>query len=68
VCVAINKLDINDWSESRYDELIKQIVPYMITVGYKEDKIQFVPVSALKGINLSTRDLQPEQLKSWYNE
>ena len=59
---------MNGWSKPRYDELIQQITPYLKQIGYKEDQIQFVPLSALKGLNLSNRDSQPEQLKQWYNE
>jgi len=38
------------------------------SIGFKKDKITFVPISGLKGINLETRDTQPEELKKWYNK
>ena len=65
--MAVNKLDVDGWSESRYDEVCQLVLPFLVKVGYKEDNIQFVPLSALLGLNLESRDLQPEELKSWYH-
>lgn len=38
----------------------------MISVGYKENSVQFVPLSGLAGINIG-KDSLPSELTSWYN-
>ena len=42
------------------------MVPFLISVGFKERNLTFVPISGLKGLNLETRDTQPAELRSWY--
>ena len=44
------------------------MLPYLISIGYNKEKISFVPVSGLTGVNLDTRESQPDVLKKWYNE
>lgn len=46
------------------------VIPFLTSpsVGYKADRIQFIPLSALCGENLENRESQPEKLKSWYND
>ena len=66
LCVAINKLDMVSWSEERYDFIIDQILPYLKSIGFKEQSISFVPISGLSGINLDNANNQPPELKKWY--
>lgn len=66
--VAVNKLDIAGWSETRYDEICQLVLPFVTSVGFKEQNVHFIPISGLEGENLHSRDTQPEQLKKWYNE
>lgn len=66
VCCGINKLDLAEWSENRYDEICALVLPFLKEIGYKEQNIHFVPISALEGLNLENRDSQPDQLKKWY--
>lgn len=58
--VAVNQLDIVEWDEARYDFICADVLKFLERIGYKEDKITFVPVSGLLGLNLDTRDTQPE--------
>ncbi|NLF87847.1 translation elongation factor EF-1 subunit alpha [Candidatus Bathyarchaeota archaeon] len=55
--VAINKMDdpLINWSQDRYTEMKNEISRMLKTIGYKIEKINFVPVSGLKGDNLATR-------------
>lgn len=53
--VAISKMDEVDYSQARYEEVKAGISKLLRMVGYKVDKIPFVPVSGLKGDNLTER-------------
>ncbi|KAJ2859009.1 hypothetical protein GGI22_003124 [Coemansia erecta] len=53
--VAINKLDMVDWSESRFDEITSRLIEFLTSCGYLKTDVRFVPVSGLKGINLVRR-------------
>ena len=68
LAVVINKLDTVDWSEERYDFICSDVQKYLKKINYKVQKITFVPISGLQGINVESRNSQPEKLKAWYNE
>ncbi|MEM4505551.1 MAG: translation elongation factor EF-1 subunit alpha [Candidatus Bathyarchaeia archaeon] len=62
--VAINKMDdpsVN-WSEERYNEIKNELSRMLRIVGYKVDKIPFVPVSGWTGDNL----ISPSDKMPWY--
>jgi len=65
IVVAINKMDdasVN-WSQERYDEIKNEISRMLRMVGYKVEKIPFVPTSGWTGDNLVKKsDKMP-----WYN-
>lgn len=66
--VAINKMDMNDWSQSRFLDIHKKLSNFLIKqVGYKETDLMFVPCSGLQGENLSKKCLN-EKLTNWYTE
>ncbi|RLG89555.1 MAG: translation elongation factor EF-1 subunit alpha [Thermoprotei archaeon] len=54
VVVAISKMDITDppWSEKRFKEIVSIITKFMKTLGYRMEKVQFVPVSGWTGDNI----------------
>jgi sulfate adenylyltransferase subunit 1 len=52
VVVAINKMDLVDFSEERYNEIKADFEKLMAKRDYEDQKITFVPVSALKGDNV----------------
>ncbi|UCH89336.1 MAG: translation elongation factor EF-1 subunit alpha [Thermoplasmata archaeon] len=51
--IAINKMDATQpaYSEDRYNEVKEETIKLLKTVGYKDDQVTFVPVSAFKGDN-----------------
>jgi elongation factor 1-alpha len=51
--VAINKMDATtpEYSEDVYNKVKEDVTNLLKTVGYKLDKVQFLPVSAYKGDN-----------------
>jgi sulfate adenylyltransferase subunit 1 len=52
VIVAINKMDLVDYSEEIYNDIKKSFESLMAKRDYQEQSITFIPVSALKGDNV----------------
>ncbi len=52
VMVAINKMDEVNYDEKKYNEVKEQVSKLLQTIGYKTDKVPFVPVSAYVGDNV----------------
>jgi len=52
VIVAINKMDLIDFSEEKYNAIKADFEKLMQKREYQDQKITFVPVSALKGDNV----------------
>ncbi len=52
VVVAINKMDLVDFSEEKYNTIKADFEQLMGKRDYEEQKITFIPVSALKGDNV----------------
>lgn len=59
--VAINKIDTADYSEERFEEVKKDLLPFLEKIGYSD--IQIVPISAKKGDNI----LKKSENIPWYN-
>ncbi|MEM1589299.1 MAG: translation elongation factor EF-1 subunit alpha [Candidatus Bathyarchaeia archaeon] len=62
--VAINKMDdpsVN-WSEERFNEIKNEVSRMLRMVGYKVEKVPFVPVSGWTGDNL----VKPSDKMPWY--
>jgi elongation factor 1 alpha-like protein len=62
---AVNKMDAIDWSQERFEEIVKKLSSFLKSSGYKESDITFVPVSGWTGENLITPNNPP---LSWYNK
>lgn len=52
VIVAINKMDLVDYSESTYNSIKTDFEALMSKRDYQDQNISFIPVSALKGDNV----------------
>ncbi len=66
--VAVNKMDMHDWSRERFEHICKKLGIFLVKqVGFKEADIMYVPLSGLVGENL-TKLPANEKLTSWYNE
>jgi elongation factor 1-alpha len=62
--VAVNKMDdasVN-WSQERYNEVKNEVTRMLKMVGYKTEKIPFVPTSGWTGDNL----VKPSDKMPWY--
>jgi elongation factor 1-alpha len=56
-------MDMKDYSEARFKEVKEEVTKLVSGIGFKADKITFVPISALKGDNaVKKSDKMP-----WYN-
>ncbi|XP_014788283.1 HBS1-like protein isoform X2 [Octopus bimaculoides] len=64
--VCVNKMDTVDWSEERYNEIVKKLGTFLKQAGYRDKEVSFVPCSGLEGENLIKPVSQPE-LAAWYN-
>ncbi|MFW6176391.1 MAG: elongation factor 1-alpha, partial [Thermoplasmatota archaeon] len=55
--VAVNKMDATkpEFSEDRYNEVDAEVTKLLKSVGYKDEQFDIIPISALKGHNI-TRD------------
>jgi elongation factor 1-alpha len=53
--IAVNKMDRVNYDQKRYEELKKEILALLKTVGYKEEHVTFLPVSAIEGENVTKR-------------
>lgn len=62
VIVAVNKMDLVDYSETVFDEIVADFKKLNAKSSFQEQKITFVPVSALKGENV----VAPSNEMSWY--
>jgi sulfate adenylyltransferase subunit 1 len=63
VVVAINKMDLVDFSEERYNEIKADFSQLMDKRDYQDQNITFIPVSALKGDNVVHRSKRTP----WYS-
>lgn len=63
VVVAINKMDLVDYSEDVYNKIKSDFETLMSKRDYQDQHITFIPVSALKGDNVVNRSKN----MSWYS-
>lgn len=66
VCIAVNKMDKENWSEARFEDIKAQLTQFLTAeVGYQEKDLYFVPISGLTGYNVTKRDGSVAEL-GWY--
>ncbi|MGS2716943.1 sulfate adenylyltransferase subunit CysN [Eionea flava] len=61
IVVAINKMDLMDFSEARFNEIKDEYIAFAKTLGLDDD-MYFVPMSALDGDNVVNKS----ERSSWY--
>src|SRR5690606_29220012 len=54
VIVAVNKMDLVDWSELRFNRIVAELQAHCRRFGFNELRLYGLPVSSLLGENLST--------------
>lgn len=62
--IGINKMDATSpsYSEKRYNDIKADVEKLLKTVGYKIEKVQFVPISAYQGENI----IKPSDKMAWF--
>lgn len=62
--VATNKFDDKTvkYSQSRYEEIKKEVSGYLKKVGYNPEKVPFIPISGWNGDNM----IEPSDNMAWY--
>lgn len=61
--VVINKMDLVDYSEKRFQKIVEDFKKLKDLASFKEQKIHFIPVSALHGENI----VKPSSKLTWFN-
>ncbi len=63
--VVVNKMDDSsvNYSQERYEEIKTEVQDYLRKVGYKIDKIEFVPISGWVGDNMTEKS----EKMPWYS-
>lgn len=66
VCIAVNKMDKENWSESRFADIKAQLTTFLTSseVGYAAENLYFVPISGLTGANVVKKHTDEEL--DWY--
>jgi len=64
IIVCINKMDDKsvNWAQGRYDEIKDELKKFLGKVGYKADKIPFIPISGWLGDNM----VEKSKNMAWY--
>jgi len=66
--VAVNKMDTAKWSESRYEEIVKETSNFIKKVGYNPKGVPFVPISGWHGDNMIEKSSNMTWFKGWSKE
>ncbi|HOT94679.1 MAG TPA: translation elongation factor EF-1 subunit alpha [Methanoregulaceae archaeon] len=53
--VAINKMDAVNYDQKRFEEVKKELSNLLQMVGFKPAETLFIPMSAIKGVNISKK-------------
>lgn len=64
--VAVNKLDNEQWSQERFDEIVGKLKVFLKQAGFKESDVTFIPCSGLTGENLVKPAAEVDFVK-WYS-
>lgn len=67
LCVLVNKMDKEEWSEVRFSEIRNQLQDYLTSdeIGFNADQIEFIPISGLTGYNVVKNDHSISEFE-WY--
>jgi len=67
IIVAVNKIDNTEppYSESRFNEIQKEVETYVKKVGYNPKAVAFVPISGWHGDNMIEKSENTKWFKGW---
>ncbi len=61
--IGINKMDLVGYDKAKFEKVKEDVSNLLRSVGYKVDKITFVPLASLHGENIVKKS---EKMASWY--
>jgi sulfate adenylyltransferase subunit 1 len=61
--LAVNKIDLVDYDQATFDVIAKEFSGYAAALGYRDDAVTTIPVSALVGDNV----VEHSEKTPWYN-
>ncbi|WP_436934532.1 translation elongation factor EF-1 subunit alpha [Halovenus marina] len=61
--IAVNKMDLVDYKESRYEETKDEVNDLLNQVRFDTDSVKYIPVSAFEGDNIAERSENTD----WYD-
>ncbi|MFB6186198.1 MAG: elongation factor 1-alpha, partial [Halobacteriaceae archaeon] len=61
--VGVNKMDLVDYDESRYKEVVEEVKQLLNQVGFETEDASFIPISAFEGDNVA----ESSDNTSWYD-
>lgn len=53
--VCVNKMDLVEYSEARFNQIVEDFQLLLANAGYKAPSIKFIPISSLYGENVASR-------------
>ncbi len=63
IAVLVNKMDAIEYNQEKFNKIKEDVSNLLKTVGYKLEKVNFIPCSGLKGDNVTKKS----ENMSWYN-
>lgn len=66
--VIVNKMEVSDWNEKRFNEIDQILTPFLINIGFKKENIRYVAVSGLLGKNLIKEEINNNNNSTWYTK
>ncbi|SDQ33348.1 translation elongation factor EF-1 subunit alpha [Natronobacterium texcoconense] len=61
--IGVNKMDVVDYKESTYDEVVEEVEQLLKQVQFNTDDASFIPISAFEGDNIAERSDNTD----WYD-
>ncbi|MEI3798587.1 MULTISPECIES: sulfate adenylyltransferase subunit 1 [unclassified Chitinophaga] len=61
--VCVNKMDLVDYSEARFNQIVEDFQQMLDNAGFKGQEVKFIPISSLYGENVASRTGSI----NWYN-
>ena len=62
ICVVVNKMDVVNYGQDRFEKVKADITNLIKGVGYKPEKVQFIPAAAFLGDNV----VKKSDKMTWY--
>ncbi len=63
IAIAVNQMDSVNYDQAKYEKVKEDVSKHLRSAGYDPSKISFIPISGLKGDNITKKSVN---LK-WYN-